>query len=170
MSLFWNYLGVGVIGFLVGQIVTFGYMRARGRRIVLPFIENTSRNFTIGVIVMGLICTSGVWSSMQKSEDTARCNREFRDAIKYNSDVTSEQRDMNDRAAAISRERRTVMDQMFIQIGGSIGDPAKVQDVIADYNTRVARLSRDYDKLIADRNALNRTRTGYPAPSCGGMR
>lgn len=163
----WNYLIVGSICFLLGFIANIGVLRWRGHKIVVPFISATSRNFTIAAIVLSLVALLTVINMANSSEQSARCNREFREALRYNTEVTSEQRDLNNRADAISAERRTILDQTFVDIGASLGDPKKVQKVIADYNLRAATLAREYDRLIAERAALDRNRKPYPEPECG---
>lgn len=165
--IWWNYLLVSAISFLLGFIIDLGYLHWRGHKIVMPFISASSRNFTIAAIVFSLIALMTVVNVSNSQEESAECNRQFREALKYNTEVTAEQRDLNNRAADISADRRVLLDKTFVDIGTAIGDPVKVRQVIGDYNVRAAGLAREYDRLIAQRQALDRNRKPYPEPECG---
>lgn len=165
----WNYVFTAVVSFLCGYIVQLGWLKIRGRRILFPFISANSRNVTIGAIVLALVSLFTILNVQHTADQTEDCNRQFRAALKYNTDVNGEQRDMNDRATAISAERRTVLDEAFARIGQSLPerDSAGVYRAINEYTVSASRLAREYDQLISDRNALNNNRKPYPEPSCG---
>lgn len=164
----WNYVFVSVGSFLAGNIVTLGYLKWRGYKIVIPHINSSSRNMTIFAIILALVTLATVLNQEANQRETERCNNEFRAALKYNTEVTAEQRDVNDRAQKISRDRREILDEMFVDIGETIeGNPGRISDIVSTYNVRAQELGREYDELIAYRSSLDKKRTPYPEPSCG---
>lgn len=60
-----------------------------------------------------------------------------------------------------------LLDQLFAQLPAALGDAQKVQILVSDYNSRAAQLSKDFDRLIAYRNSLDKSRKSYPEPACG---
>lgn len=163
-----NYLIVAVISFTLGFIVELGYLYVRGRRILVPFISATSRNFTIAAVVLSLVALMTVINVSNASEKTAECNRQFREAIKYNTELTSEQHDINARATEISADRRILLDQTFTALTAALDQPGRgdIQRVISNYNEKAATYAKEYDRLIAYRNSLDTKRKPYPEPTC----
>lgn len=163
----WNYVLTAALSFLLGFITELGYLRFRGRRIILPFIPSTSRNFTLAAIALLIVVLFTVIQVSASDEKSERCDREFREALTYNTSLTAEQRRISDRAADISSERRKLLDQTFVQIGAVVGDFPAVRKVVSDYNTEARALSDEYDRLQAEKTRLDADRKPYPDPECG---
>ena len=163
----WNYVLTAALSFLLGFITELGYLRFRGRRIILPFIPSTSRNFTLAAIALSIVVLFTVIQVSVSDEKSERCDREFREALTYNASLTAEQRRISDRAADISSERRKLLDQTFVQIGAVVGDFPAVWKVVSDYNTEARALADEYDRLQAEKTRLDADRKPYPDPECG---
>lgn len=163
----WNYVLTAALSFLLGFITELGYLRFRGRRIILPFIPSTSRNFTLAAIALSIVVLFTVIQASVSDEKSERCDREFREALTYNTSLTAEQRRISDRAADISSERRKLLDQTFVQIGAVVGDFPAVRKVVSDYNTEARALADEYDRLQAEKTRLDADRKPYPDPECG---
>ena len=163
----WNYVLTAALSFLLGFIVELGYLRFRGRRITLPFIPSTSRNFTLAAIALSIVVLFTVIQVSASDQKAAECDREFREALTYNTSLTAEQRRISDRAADISSERRKLLDQTFVQIGAVVGDFPAVRKVVSDYNTEARALADEYDRLQAEKTRLDADRKPYPDPECG---
>ena len=163
----WNYILTAALSFLLGFITELGYLRFRGRRIILPFIPSTSRNFTLAAIALSTVVLFTVIQVSASDQKAAECDREFREALTYNTSLTAEQRRISDRAADISSERRKLLDQTFVQIGAVVGDFPAVRKVVSDYNTEARALADEYDRLQAEKTRLDADRKPYPDPECG---
>lgn len=101
----WSYVLVAAVGMVFGFVLELGYAHIRGRRIIVPFIPSSSRNFTIGGIAFGIVALVTVIQVNVSDAREAQCNREQRAALAYNTGVTAEQRALNDKAAQISAAR-----------------------------------------------------------------
>lgn len=163
----WNYVLTAALSFLLGFIAELGHLRIRGRRIIMLFIPSTSRNFTLAAIALSIVVLFTVIQVSAADEKSERCDREFREALTYNTSLTAEQRRISDRAADISSERRKLLDQTFVQIGAVVGDFPAVRKVVSDYNTEARALADEYDRLQAEKTRLDADRKPYPNPECG---
>ncbi|QLF84002.1 membrane protein [Gordonia phage Upyo] len=161
-----NYLLVGVIGFLSGTIVTFGYRKIRGRKVILPFIENTARNITIGAVILGLLSLTTIYNVERSDAAKERCDREFRTALAYNTAVTAQQRDLDAREDHLDGETRLNLNNALRRIVTSPSDENTLQ-VVADYNRRASEIDSQFASLDAERARLEKERKPYPEPSCG---
>lgn len=161
-----NYLLVGLIGFLTGTIVSFGYRKIRGRRVILPFIENTARNITIGAVVLGLLSLTTVYNVNRSDRERESCEREFRTALTYNTEVTAQQRDLDAREDGLDGETRRNLNSTLRRIVTSPSD-AYTLEVVADYNRRAAEIDAEFVKLDRERLRLEEDRVPYPEPTCG---
>ena len=163
----WNYVLTAALSFLLGFITELGYLWIRGRRIILPFIPSTSRNFTLAAIALSIVVLFTVIQVSASDQEAEKCDREFREALTYNTSVTAEQRRITDRAADISSDRRKLLDQTFVDLGAVVGDFPAVRKVVSDYNTRARALSDEYERLQAEKSRLDKERKPYPDPECG---
>ncbi|UEA57314.1 hypothetical protein LK459_11715 [Gordonia otitidis] len=163
----WNYVLTAALSFLLGFIAELGYLRIRGRRIILLFIPSTSRNFTLAAIALSIVVLFTVIQVSVSDQKAAECDREFREAITYNTSVTAEQRRITDRATDISSDRRKLLDQTFVDLGAVVGDFPAVRKVVSDYNTQARALSDEYERLQAEKSRLDKERKPYPDPECG---
>lgn len=170
-----NNVAIAVVFFLVGYITQLGYMKVRGHQIIVPHLASGSRTLTILSVILALICLTTIYNvdknakaSAAQAEAAAECDRQFREALTYNTTVTSEQREISDRATQISRDRRQILDKMFVDIGNALpGDPARIPAIVKVYNDRARQLGVEYDDLIRYRGTLDAKRAPYPDPSCG---
>lgn len=167
----WNYIIVGSAGFLVGLMVEFGYLRIMGHRIILPFITGSSRNFTIAAVLLAMISLTTIYNVERTATATAECNEQFRAALKYNTDIAAETREISDRVRDLQVQRRRALDEAFAHIGESVRRPDRdrsgTAEAVERYNIAARILSERYDKLVAYQAELNRNRKSYPEPSCG---
>lgn len=163
----WTYVLTSALSFLLGFIIELGYLRIKGRRIILPFIPSTSRNFTLAAIALSVVVPFTVIQVSVSSTKSTQCDREFRQALAYNTSLTAEQRSINDRATAISADRRKLLDQTFIDLGAAIGNPDRVREIVTGYNAQARALSEEYERLQAEKTRLDQDRKPYPDPECG---
>lgn len=161
----WNYVLTAALSFLLGFIAELGYLRIRGRRIIMLFIPSTSRNFTLAAIALSIVVLFTVIQVSAADQEAEKCDREFRQALAYNTSLTAEQRRISDRANDISADRRKLLDQTFVDLGASVGDFPAVRKVVSDYNTRARALSDEY--VEAEKSRLDKERKPYPDPECG---
>lgn len=164
----WNYVLTAALSFLLGFIAELGYLRIRGRRIIMLFIPSTSRNFTLAAIALSIVVLFTVMQVSAADQEAEKCDREFRQALAYNTSLTAEQRRISDRANDISADRHKLLDQTFVDLGASVGDfPAVRKVVVSDYNTQARALSDEYERLQAEKSRLDKERKPYPDPECG---
>lgn len=164
-----NYAIVAMVAFLLGYITEIGVLMIRGRRILVPFISASSRNFTLAAVALSLVALLTIVNIQTTNDEAAACDRQFREALRYNTDLTAEQRDLNARATQISADRRVLLDKLFANLPTAIESSGRtsVYQLVSNYNVQAAQLAREYDRLIAYRNSLDKTRKPYPEPTCG---
>lgn len=165
----WNYLLVSAISFLFGFVIEVGWLHWRGHRVLVPFISSSSRNITIAAIAVAMMSLLTIVNVQHQADRTAECDKQFREALKWNTDIAADQRRLDDEAREKTADRRKLLDDTFSNMSQAItrGDSAAVRQVIADYNAKVQILTNESDKIASERAAVDRTRKPYPEPTCG---
>ncbi|MCF8605162.1 hypothetical protein L5I01_17550 [Gordonia sp. HY442] len=165
-----DYIVVGVSGFVLGMIAEWGILKVKGHRVTLPFISSTSRNFTIMAILLAVISLGTIYNVEKTSSAAADCNRQFREALAYNTAVARETRDVQDRARSITTERRQLLDSTFTKVALALDDPTRpnaAAEAIKEYVEQSGQLTKRYDDLTAYQQTLDKDRRAYPEPNCG---
>lgn len=161
-----SYVIVGITGFTSGAIMQFGILKVKGRKVVIPFIESSSRNLTVLAIVLGLMSLFTIVQVEQSAQRFEDCQVQFQEALKYNTDLTARERDLTRQKDRTEEEaRKSITDLVF---GLTTAKSA------ADRNALVQRFlddSKRQNDLLAEieheRGDLTANRTPYPEPRCG---
>lgn len=165
----WHWVDIAVFasGVVIGALIKWGYLRVKGIRVRVPYVDRSDASIGIAVVVITILSLVTIIQTQVNQDRAEECNRQFRAALTYNTGLTAEQRDLTNRANTISAERRELLDRTFIDIGNAIGDPDAIRQVVVTYNQDARRLSQQYEQLIADRSGLDQARKPYPDPACG---
>ncbi|QOC55722.1 membrane protein [Gordonia phage Archimedes] len=161
-----NYLIVALVSFSIGFITELGYLYIRGRRILVPFISATSRNFTIAAVALSLVALMTIVNVQQSADKSEECDRQFREALKYNTDLTAQQRTLDEHEDALDAQARRNINRVIREVSESTSRPDSLRALVG-YNTQAAILDREYAKVDAERVRLNNSRKTYPEPTCG---
>lgn len=92
-----SYLIVGALGFISGFVWRLGTLKIHGKEVVLPFIGANSRNFTLVAIVLALLSLFTIVQVDRSNTENTRCQVEFQAVLKYNADITTQERPLNER-------------------------------------------------------------------------
>lgn len=161
-----NDLLIVVCSFLMGFAVDLGYRwKWRGRKIVVPYIAVRARNATIFAAVLGLISVGTVINVATAQHATEVCNVEFREALKYNTDLTAQQRDLDEREDALDAQVRRNLNEVLRAVAAA-DTRQETLDAIATYNAAAVGIDTQFDNLDRTRIELNSERKPYPEPRC----
>ncbi|MDJ0010086.1 hypothetical protein [Gordonia alkanivorans] len=163
----WNYAIVGIGGFLVGLMVEIGYLKVRGRRILLPFISPTARNFTIAAILLAVISMTTVYNVDRTGREAAECDRQFREALRYNTNLTAQQRQLDEHEDTLDGKTRENLNRALRNVASAAGSRVDVLAAITNYNKEAAVIDAEFVRLYEEREQINADRKPYPEPSCG---
>ncbi|QDF17973.1 hypothetical protein SEA_CLARK_24 [Gordonia phage Clark] len=163
----WNYVIVGAGGFLTGLMVELGYLKVKGRRILLPFISPTARNFTIAAILLAVISLTTVYNVDQTGREAAECDRQFREALRYNTNLTAQQRQLDEHEDALDGKTRENLNRALRNVAAAAGHREDVLAAITNYNEVAAAIDAEFDQLYVEREQINAERKPYPEPTCG---
>ena len=168
MTTVYAYALVGVAGYVGGFMTSVGYYHSKGHRIILPVISKTSRNFTVMVIALALMSLATIVQTEHNAAQSEQCDRQFREALRYNTDIAAQERGLADRERTVNADARTALADWFAAI---ITLPAGQRDegirVTIEYNDRAAEVATKLQDLEHERETLAEARTPYPEPSCG---
>ena len=161
-----SYAIVGITGFTSGAIMQFGILKVKGRKVVIPFIESSSRNLTILAIVLGLMSLFTIVQVEQATERYNNCQVQFQEALKYNTDLTSRERELTRQKDRTEEEaRKSITDLVFGLT------TAKTPEERGSLVQRFLDDTRRQNDLLAtiehERGDLTANRTPYPEPRCG---
>ena len=162
----WNYVIVGAGGFLTGLMVELGYLKVKGRRILLPFISPTARNFTIAAILLAVISLTTVYNVDRTGREAAECDRQFREALRYNTNLTAQQRQLDEHEDALDGKTRENLNRALREVAAAAGREEAFA-AIARYNDVAAGIDAEFVRLYQEREQINADRKPYPEPTCG---
>lgn len=158
-----RYLIVGLICGAIGFGTNLGYQKWRHRRIVLPFITASSRNFTGLVLIMSLLSVFAIAQSSAFNTIQANCNAETRRVLQENSDISSRQ-------AVIDKQARDALTGLVADLIERLTAPpvpGVVEPPDADATVETLQNFRaETDRLERDRETLQGARSAYPLPRC----
>lgn len=159
-----SYLIVGALGFISGFVWRLGTLKIHGKEVVMPFIGATSRNFTLVAIVLALLSLFTIVQVDRSNTENVRCQVEFRSVLKYNADITNQERPLNerrDRAQFDSNQALTDFVHLLLTPGVDVRAELKVLD-----DKRTAA-QNEINQIEKERKVLTESRAPYPEPHCG---
>lgn len=164
-------IAVVIVSFFLGSASTVGYLRIRGRQVRIPIIDRTRVTFSLLVITMltlSLVSIFRVQDVINQSDDRYRqsedCNRQFRSALTYNAQINREDNDLRDERDAQLSKRRDAQDELIRTLGP---DGVANAQALTKYQVVVASVENRLRAIDARRMEAQRTRSPYPAPTCG---
>lgn len=165
----WHWVDIAVFasGVVIGALIKWGYLRVKGIRVRVPYVDRSDASIGIAVVVITVLSLVTIVQTQINADQAEECNRQFRAALTYNTGLTAEQRELTNRANTISAQRRELLDHTFIDIGDAIGEPDRIRQIVVSYNRDARTLSAEYEQLINDRTRLDQVRKPYPDPECG---
>lgn len=172
IGMFLSYGIAGLVGFLTGVTVQFGYLKAHGKRIVLPFISNSSRTITMAAIGLALLSLFTIVQVERSDAERTSCQTQFQEALAYNTMLNKQDRDLATRERAASAESRDAIGDLILDITGVYGrtPPATQEEtlqIFGVYNQRQAAVTEEFAQVDRDREEINTKRAPYPEPACG---
>jgi hypothetical protein len=172
------YVVIFVVGFLAGWMTTLGVARHRGHKIVLPFITDSSRNFTIMATVLALLSLySIVQIERSNSRDEARavatqeCFTKFAGALSYNADgVGVELRKLENERISLNDRFRVQTGDLVQGIASALAQgqptPGQLDAVLGPFNVETDRIDSRLSQIADETARLNAQRAPYPSPVC----
>ena len=161
-----SYVIVGITGFTSGAIMQFGILKVKGRKVVIPFIESSSRNLTMLAIVLGLMSLFTIVQVDQSSTRFEDCQVQFQEALRYNTDLTSQERDLTRQKDRTEEDaRKSIVDFVFGLTNAKRAEErsALVQRFLDDTKRQNDLLA----EIEHERGNLTANRAPYPEPRCG---
>lgn len=167
-----SYAIVGVLGFITGFAFRLGSLKIHNKEVVVPFIASSSRNFTLCAIGLALLSLFTIVQVDRNNSQAVDCQIQFQTALKYNTDLTSQERDLNTRKDLVEQEARE-------SISGLIQDvtnwatavppltPDQKLQVFVDYNVKSAQQKEAINQIEKERKEISASRAPYPEPKCG---
>ncbi|UTN91785.1 membrane protein [Gordonia Phage Sampson] len=162
-----NDLLIVVCSFLLGFAVDLGYRwKIRGHKIPLPYIAVRARNATIFAAILGLISVGTVINVAAAEHASEQCNVEFREALAYNTDLTAQQRQLDEQEDALDAQVRRNLNEVLRAVASATSREDTI-DAINRYNDAAVGIDRQFDQLDRTRIEINTARKPYPEPTCG---
>lgn len=159
-----SYLIVGALGFISGFVWRLGTLKIHGKEVVLPFIGATSRNFTLVAIVLALLSLFTIVQVDRSNTENVRCQVEFQTVLKYNADITTQERPLNerrDKAEALADQALSEFVHIILQPGVDVREQLKILD------QKRSQSQQDIALAEKERRVLTESRAPYPEPQCG---
>jgi hypothetical protein len=166
VSFYLSYLVVGVAGFTTGALTQLGYLKAKGRKVIIPFIEHSSRNFTVLAIALAFMSLFTIASVESASREYRDCQAQFQEALKYNTDLSQEQRALAIQQDSIEKSTRAAVVNFVVTVGSS-DDAEERRQAFEDFVDTSTRLNDQLDRVESEVAKLETNRAPYPEPNCG---
>lgn len=161
----------GLVGFLTGVTVQFGYLKAHGKRIVLPFISNSSRTITLAAIGLALLSLFTIVQVERSDQERTSCQVQFQTALAYNTDLNKQETALRDRERAAQAEYDDATGDLIFEVAELIRDePRDVMTNQAPFTKFIDRrnaVTLEKDAIDQERQANQQDRKPYPTPTCG---
>jgi propanediol dehydratase small subunit len=136
----------GFLGYVVGTVIEYRSTTLRGRKIIVPQVTRSSRNFTLVVLGLSVLTAGTVIQTNVKQAYQDGCNSEFKRVIATN--------------AGAGAEVANVQDDLWLDIRGLFGpegrtvSPEQIAQAIDNYLQERAQA-----KMVRESNQ-------YPDPQC----
>lgn len=161
-----------VFGAVGGFMVQVGWYEFHGRRVIVPFISRSARNFTIIAMALAVLSFATIVQSFVNSNRAEDCDRQFREALAYNTDLGASTRDLDTRERMARDDGRVAIADLVrdLSLRLTTPPPPTANDtavLLARYNDRAEDVAKRLDRVATERNAVNAQRAPYPEPTCG---
>lgn len=161
-----------VFGVLGGFIVQVGWYEVHGRRVILPFVSRSSRNFTVIAMALAVLSFATIVQSAISSNRAETCDREFRTALAYNTELNIGTRSLDERGRAAQERSRTATATLVRDLATRIATPPppsrdETVAILNTYNQTAVQVANELDRLAEERAAIDAARKPYPEPTCG---
>jgi hypothetical protein len=157
-------VAICAVSFVAGFLWRLGVMKIRGKEVVLPFIQASSRNFTLMGIALALLSLFTIVQVERSSAEFEKCQLEFQQVLSYNAGITVQERPLDKRrddAQFASNQALTDFVHVLLVPGVNVREQLQILD-----ERRTAAQS-EIDKVEQERKALTEARAPYPEPHCG---
>ncbi|WP_287004679.1 MULTISPECIES: hypothetical protein [Gordonia] len=161
----WVSLAVFVAGVVLGALVKAGYLRIKGVRVKVPYVDRSDASVAVAVIVITILSLVTIVQAQAAQERSDQCNKQFRDALTYNSALNIEYRELDRARDKALQDRREAFDRMMQAI-----DPrtrVASEPAIDAYNESAARVNAQLVEIEQRQTAADASRKPYPDPECG---
>lgn len=169
---FISYAIVAVLGFVAGFAFRIGTLKIHNKEIVVPFIASSSRNFTLCAIGLALLSLFTIVQVDRNNSQSVDCQIQFQSALKYNTDLTAQERELNTRKDQVEQEARESISGLIQDVTNwattvpPLTQEQKLQ-VFIDYNTKSAQQKKAIEDIEKERRDISANRAPYPEPKCG---
>lgn len=160
------YLVVGIVSFTFGAVSQIGYLKLKGRKVVIPFIEHSSRNMTVMAIALAAMSLFTIVSVETAARQYRDCQEQFQAALKYNTDVASDVRALTAEKDTIEKSSRGAI-ITFVVAAGAATTPEEGRAAFEEFIDTTTRLNDQLDRVESKRASLEADREPYPEPRCG---
>ena len=161
----WVSLAVFVAGVVLGALVKAGYLRIKGVRVKVPYVDRSDASVAVAVIVITILSLVTIVQAQAAQERNDQCNKQFRDALTYNSALNIEYRELDRARDNALQDRREAFDHMMRAI-----DPrtrVASEPAIDAYNESAARVNAQLVEIEQRQTGADAARKPYPDPECG---
>jgi cell division protein FtsB len=167
-----SYAIVAVLGFVTGFAFRLGSLKIHGKEVVVPFIASSSRNFTLCAIGLALLSLFTIVQVDRNNAQTTDCQVQFQTALSYNTTLTAQERDLNQRKDAVEQAARESISQLVLDITNwaTTSPPPTIEQRLQrfqEYNKQSAEQKQALDNIEHERNEITAARAPYPEPKCG---
>lgn len=161
-----------VFGAVGGFMVQVGWYEFHGRRVIVPFISRSARNFTIIAMALAVLSFATIVQSFVNANRAEDCDRQFREALAYNTELNSGTRALDDRQRQAQDDSRRATANLVKDLATRISTPPpptrdETVDILNVYNAKAKTVAETLERIDAERDALNAARKPYPEPTCG---
>lgn len=167
-----SYAIVAVLGFVTGFAFRLGSLKIGGKEVVVPFIASSSRNFTLCAIGLALLSLFTIVQVDRNNAQTTDCQVQFQTALSYNTTLTAQERDLNQRKDAVEQAARENIADLVLGLTKSITSvpPQTPEDriqLLIQFNQKSAQQKQEIENIENERKQITANRAPYPEPKCG---
>lgn len=164
-----------ILGFLVGVTVQLGYLKAHGKRVILPFIDNSKRTVTLAAIGLALLSLFTIFQVERSDQEREQCQAQFQNALRYNTNLNIEENELRGRERSVQNDLNNADGDLIFEIAAMVGNgqrstPEELQAPFLKYIERRNEAQAEFDDIEKERADNLAARKPYPEVNCGGIR
>lgn len=162
----------GAIGYILGTITHYRYMRVYGRSLIVPYIPAKGKGVTALLLVLALAVTGTVVAGQLERQRTQACQAEFAEALTNRAALTDEDRELSDEYRDLASDHRAAVDDLVTAIADARLAPDaddRTAAALDRYQIVVTQDRQAREDLDARRATVAEERKAnpLPEPTCG---
>lgn len=162
----------GAIGYILGTITHYRYMRVHGRSIIVPYIPAKGKGVTALLLVMALAVTGTVVTGQLERIRVRNCEAEFQATLTHRAALTDQDRELSDEYRDLASDHRAAVDDLVTAIADARLAPDaddRTAAALDRYQIVVTQDRQAREDLDARRATVTEDRKAnpLPEPTCG---